>query len=42
LSETEEKWEYNGTVHQLFIDFKKAENVLVKEGGRGNRLEKTA
>jgi hypothetical protein len=19
-----EKWEYNGTVHQLFIDFKKA------------------
>jgi purine nucleoside phosphorylase len=20
----EKKWEYNGTVHQLFIDFKKA------------------
>jgi hypothetical protein len=23
-SYTREKWEYNGTVHQLFIDFKKA------------------
>jgi hypothetical protein len=23
-SGTEKKWEYNGTVHQLFIDFKKA------------------
>jgi hypothetical protein len=24
----EKKWEYNGTVHQLFIDFKKACNWL--------------
>jgi hypothetical protein len=23
LAHTEKKWEYNGTVHQLFIDFKK-------------------
>jgi hypothetical protein len=23
-ADTGEKWEYNGTVHQLFIDFKKA------------------
>jgi hypothetical protein len=24
FTDTREKWEYNGTVHQLFIDFKKA------------------
>jgi hypothetical protein len=24
LSDTREKWEYNETVHQLFVDFKKA------------------
>jgi hypothetical protein len=27
----EKKWEYNGTVHQLFIDFKKAYNSVMKE-----------
>jgi hypothetical protein len=25
------KWEYNGTVHQLFIDFKKAYDSVTKE-----------
>jgi len=25
------KWEYNGTVHQLFIDFKKAHNSVKRE-----------
>jgi hypothetical protein len=29
--ETAKKWEYNGTVHQLFIDFKKA-YVSVRKG----------
>jgi len=24
LSDTGEKWEYNGTVHKLFIDFERA------------------
>jgi hypothetical protein len=27
----EKKWEYNGTVHQLFIDFKKAYDSVMKE-----------
>jgi hypothetical protein len=27
----EKKWEYNGTVHQLFIDFKKAYDSLRRE-----------
>jgi hypothetical protein len=27
----EEKWEYNGTVHQLFIDFKKAYDSVRRE-----------
>jgi hypothetical protein len=26
----EKKWEYNGTVHQLFIDFKKAYDSIKK------------
>jgi sorting nexin-29 len=28
----EKKWEYNGTVYQLFIDFKKAYDSVRKEG----------
>jgi hypothetical protein len=28
----EKKWEYNGTVHQLFIDFKKAHDSVKREG----------
>jgi hypothetical protein len=31
LAGTREKWEYNGTVHQLFIDFKKAYDSLKRE-----------
>jgi hypothetical protein len=27
----EKKWEYNGTVHQLFIDFKKAYDLVKRE-----------
>jgi hypothetical protein len=27
----EKKWEYNGTVHQLFIDFKKACDSIERE-----------
>jgi hypothetical protein len=27
----EKKWEYNGTVHQLFIDFKKAYDSVTRE-----------
>jgi hypothetical protein len=27
----EKKWEYNGTVHQLFIDFKKAFDSVRRE-----------
>jgi hypothetical protein len=27
----EKKWEYNGTVHQLFIDFKKAYDSITRE-----------
>jgi hypothetical protein len=27
----EKKWEYNGTVHQLFIDFKKAYDSVKRE-----------
>jgi hypothetical protein len=27
----EKKWEYNGTVHQLFIDFKKAYDSIKRE-----------
>jgi hypothetical protein len=27
----EKKWEYNGTVHQLFIDFKKAYDSLKRK-----------
>jgi hypothetical protein len=29
-SDTGEKWEYNETVHQLFIDFKKAYDSVGK------------
>jgi hypothetical protein len=28
----EKKWEYNGTVHQIFIDFKKAYDSVRREG----------
>jgi hypothetical protein len=28
----EKKWEYNGTMHQLFIDFKKAYDSVKREG----------
>jgi hypothetical protein len=31
LSDTEERWEYNETVHQLFIDFKKAYDSVSRE-----------
>jgi hypothetical protein len=31
MSMIEKKWEYNGTVHQLFIDFKKAYDSLRRE-----------
>jgi hypothetical protein len=27
----EKKWEYNGTMHQLFIDFKKAYDSIKRE-----------
>jgi len=27
----EEKWEYNGTVHQLFIDYEKAYDLVRRE-----------
>jgi hypothetical protein len=27
-SDTREKWDYNATVHQLFLDFKKAYNSI--------------
>jgi hypothetical protein len=27
----EKKWEYNGTVHELFIDFKKAYDSVTRE-----------
>jgi hypothetical protein len=27
----EKKWDYNGTVHQLFIDFKKAYDSVRRE-----------
>jgi hypothetical protein len=27
----EKKWEYNGTVHQLFIDFRKAYDLVTRE-----------
>jgi hypothetical protein len=27
----EKKWEYNGTVHQLFIDFRKAYDSVKRE-----------
>jgi len=27
----ENKWEYNGTIHQLFIDFKKAYDSIKRE-----------
>jgi hypothetical protein len=27
----EKKWEYNGTVHQLFIDFRKAYDSVRRE-----------
>jgi hypothetical protein len=27
----EKKWEYNGTVHQLFIDFKKVYDLVKRE-----------
>jgi hypothetical protein len=31
LSDTGKKWEYNETVHQLFIDFKKASDSVRRE-----------
>jgi hypothetical protein len=31
LADIGEKWEYNGTVHQLFIDFKKAHESVRRE-----------
>jgi hypothetical protein len=31
MAENGEKWEYNGTVHHLFIDFKKAYNSVRRE-----------
>jgi hypothetical protein len=31
FSDTGEKWEYNETVHQLFIDFKKAYDTVRRE-----------
>jgi hypothetical protein len=31
LADTREKWEYNGMVHQLFIDFKKAYGPIKRE-----------
>jgi negative regulator of genetic competence, sporulation and motility len=31
LASTTEIWEYNGTVHQLFIDFKKAYDSVKRE-----------
>jgi hypothetical protein len=27
----DKKWEYNGTVHQLFVDFKKAYDLVKRE-----------
>jgi hypothetical protein len=30
-SDTGKKWEYNGRVHQLFIDFKKAYDSVRRE-----------
>jgi hypothetical protein len=35
----EKKWEYNGTVHQLFIHFKKAYNSVRREVLYNNRIE---
>jgi hypothetical protein len=31
LSDSGEKWEYNQTVHQLFVDFKKAYDSVRRE-----------
>jgi hypothetical protein len=31
LTDTREKWEYNGMAHQLFIDFKKAYDSVKRE-----------
>jgi len=31
LSDTVEKWEYNGTLHMLFIDFEKAYDSVRRE-----------
>jgi hypothetical protein len=31
LSDTGEKWKYNGAVHQLFIDFKKGYDSVWRE-----------
>jgi hypothetical protein len=31
LADTGEKWEYNGIVHQLFIDFKTAHDSVRRE-----------
>jgi sorting nexin-29 len=35
----EKKWEYNGTVHQLFIDFKKAYDSVRREALYSNLIE---
>jgi hypothetical protein len=32
LPDTREKWEYNGTVHQLLTDFKEAYDSVMTEG----------
>jgi hypothetical protein len=31
LSDTGEKWDYNETVHQLFVDFRKAYDSVRRE-----------
>jgi hypothetical protein len=38
-SDTEEKWEYNETVHQIIIDFKKDfYNILIEFGASMNKV----
>jgi hypothetical protein len=38
-SDTGEKWEYNETVHQLFIDFKKAYDSVKREISYNSLIE---